>query len=758
LIGSAETDDAGAMAEFCLTHAWQLIEITQESPLDALREGNLERAWKLADFYDNERRFLWYWLLAWELKDTGKLQDARRLLERLQQKDLNRLLSWQASWRLYYAVYLSRQVRKVDESSFSALYQYLDRMAAIADEALDVFRLLLTPKVLYDNKTAAELLVEKLEVLQYVDEPSWLTRDLIGIATAQVRLGQQEAARDTLAIAVETTQQIDDELVRTLIIRDIAIAQAQAGELTAAWKTTQKIYLPADRAKALAALAIAQAKAGNTEREASLVTLALALETAQQEEYEHNRATALRAIAEAQIQMGKLADAFKTIGQIVKTDQGKAALLSVSIAQAKEGHKQAARTTLANALKDQWQIDSSLEQAKALVVIAGVQAQVGKYEATQKTLKRALKTVQGIDDAWERAEGLKAIYKVQMETANFADARETAQRLEDADKRAEALKEIAVAQVQADQKEAAQETLAFALEAAEQISNHIRQAETLALVGATQALAGDRKTAQIIFSDALEITQQIDEAWLRASTLGKIAAAKVLIGDRETARTIFTDALETARLDAGWVVAALQAIAEVQAWAGEFDAAMETAQQISHQGFYDDALTAIAEAQAQAGEFEAAIEVAQQIDYPPDEAKVLSRIAVALAKAGRKEAAKKTFVAALNAAYRMTFPSDKREAVQETIAVALASLGCELLLMQTVETILANPEAYLCDLAEVLAESSHKINLKRLLIDLKSLLSKCTNRLEMAYQMCGLLARLYPEKAEEIAKVVSELN
>ncbi|MEP0779683.1 SMEK domain-containing protein [Microcoleus sp. ZQ-A2] len=749
LMGGAETDDAGKMAEFCLTHAWQLIEITQESPLDALRERNLERAWKLADLYDNERRFLWYWLLGWELKDTGRLQDARRVLERLQQKDLNRLPSWQESWRLYYAVYLSRQVRKIDEGSFSALHQYLDQIAAIADEQRDVFHIFSTPKVLYENKTAAELLAKKLEILQYIDNPSWLTRDLIAIATAQVNLGQQEAARDTFDAAIETTQQIDDELLRALIIPEIAIAQAQAGELTAAWKTTQEIYIPTERAKALAALAIAQAKAGNTQRETALATLAVALETAQQEENEHNRATALQALAEAQIQMGKFGDAFETIGQIVNTDQGKAALLSMSIAQAKEGQKQAARTTLANALKDQLQINSFLEQAKALVVIATVQAQVGKYEATHKTLTSALETVNGIDDAWERAEGLKAIYKLQMETTNLADARETAQRIENAHNRTEALRKIAVAQLQAEQKEAAQETLTFALEAGQQIFNQIQRTEALAAIAAVQASAGDRKIAQAIFSDALETAQQIDESWLRAGELGKIAVAQASAGDRETAQAIFRDALELARSDSASEGAFL-AIAEAQAQAGDFDAAMETAQQISHQGFYDDALTAIAKAQVQAGEFDAAIEVVRQINYPPDEAKVLSSIAVALAKAGQTEAAQVNFTAALEAVQRMS-PCWEQVAELEAIALSLASLGFKQMAMQTVETFLANPKGYLCDFAEVFVETGQKTNFKRLLIER-------SNRLKSAYRMCGLLARLYPQKAEEIAKMVSEFR
>ncbi len=61
LSSAAEEDNAELMAEFILQHA-QWIEKTkvEESPLEALRKGSLERALKLVEIYEVERQILWY--------------------------------------------------------------------------------------------------------------------------------------------------------------------------------------------------------------------------------------------------------------------------------------------------------------------------------------------------------------------------------------------------------------------------------------------------------------------------------------------------------------------------------------------------------------------------------------------------------------------------------------------------------------------------------------------------------------------------
>jgi len=121
LEGAMVQYDATKMAEFCLTHARRLIEITQESPLDALRTGHLERAWALADLHDIEHNVLWHLLLVWELKDTGRLEEARTTLERLLAKELPRLSDWQGE----YAADLLSDALSVNAEAFMALQERL---------------------------------------------------------------------------------------------------------------------------------------------------------------------------------------------------------------------------------------------------------------------------------------------------------------------------------------------------------------------------------------------------------------------------------------------------------------------------------------------------------------------------------------------------------------------------------------------------------------------------------------------------------
>ncbi|NJL67359.1 MAG: hypothetical protein HC894_12350 [Microcoleus sp. SM1_3_4] len=127
LLAAAEEDKPGEMAEFLLVHARRLLQTTaQDSPLEALRKGSLERAWKLADLYEIERCVLWYLLLAWELKDTGKLEESRETLKRLQHKELPRLSTHPAiDWQSEYAAYLLANLFDVSEDVCTVLQQKL---------------------------------------------------------------------------------------------------------------------------------------------------------------------------------------------------------------------------------------------------------------------------------------------------------------------------------------------------------------------------------------------------------------------------------------------------------------------------------------------------------------------------------------------------------------------------------------------------------------------------------------------------------
>jgi hypothetical protein len=104
-------------------------EIIQESPLDALRKGNLEQAWSLADLFDSERCMLWYLLLAWELKDKDRFSEAGATLKRWQAKELRDLywmepsLRWMESPLRWMKSPLLAYVFDFSENAFTPLDQ-----------------------------------------------------------------------------------------------------------------------------------------------------------------------------------------------------------------------------------------------------------------------------------------------------------------------------------------------------------------------------------------------------------------------------------------------------------------------------------------------------------------------------------------------------------------------------------------------------------------------------------------------------------
>ncbi|NJL67361.1 MAG: hypothetical protein HC894_12360 [Microcoleus sp. SM1_3_4] len=119
-------------------------------------------------------------------------------------------------------------------------------------------------------------------------------------------------------------------------------------------------------------------------------------------------------------------------------------------------------------------------------------------------------------------------------------------------------------------------------------------------------------------------------------------------------------------------------------------------------------------------------------------------------KKGEKEALLKTFDAALQAKDKI---DDEKKCVESLRAIAqiqsLAGFGEQA--VKTVEAIVTNRNQYLPKVAAFLVETGDKQNFKKLLIP-------CAYYLDSAYEMCGYLARLYPEKAKVVAKFLSELN
>jgi tetratricopeptide (TPR) repeat protein len=293
--------------------------------------------------------------------------------------------------------------------------------------------------------------------------------------------------------------------------------------------------------------------------------------------------------------------------------------------------------------------------------------------------------------------------------------------------------------VQAGQRDAALATLTDSLEIARAMRGKEPQVWSLKVVVVAFAKAGE-------FNAAIETAREIYDKWTQAKALKLIAIMQVEAGH-------FDEALETVgKIDREQTPgeAFLLAKTTVQARAKKFDAALDTAKEMTNESTWSDAMCQIAVSRAQAREFDAAIDTVQKMNKENQQAAILGYIAAEQAKAGDIEAAQSTFNNALKKAQQIGQELERATALKE-IAEAQVEAGFGHQALKTAETILVDRDRYLPRIAASFVETGDKANFKKLLIP-------CAYYLEAAYEMCGHLARLYPEKTEEIAKVVSDFN
>jgi DNA polymerase III delta prime subunit len=167
LLGAAERDDAGAMAEFLLTHARRLLEITQDSPLEVYDKEGLEQAWKMAELFeeDLDKRILWKLLLLWKHGSNSiNRQSVKEHVDKLLRKQLPIL---QGDWQAECAAVILSHLDSGNKDQWlelvrnlltdyprSRLCNYLTRIGKL-DDAKSVFRKIGHP--VYKAKAGSEI-------------------------------------------------------------------------------------------------------------------------------------------------------------------------------------------------------------------------------------------------------------------------------------------------------------------------------------------------------------------------------------------------------------------------------------------------------------------------------------------------------------------------------------------------------------------------------------------------------------------------
>jgi len=589
-------------------------------------------------------------------------------------------------------------------------------------------------QVLAQTPTGFEKYVEQqLERLDELDLPEQRWQFFALLAVAKGVLEKMEQAWEIL----ERLQQKDLSHLSEYWMEDCAVYLLMRLLVVTKWKLTNLCKLILDD-HGLAELSQNLAEEGE---------FAAAFDTAQQIDNSYEQS---KVLAETRYLQSNQTPMILYQYRVFRSSRGEDVLTETAKAQAQAGNFIAALNTVQ-------QIGDSYEQVKALIEIAKTQPTPENFAAILNTAQQigdsyyvriavqyaphrvqlnfieALDAAQRNDFLSKRALVLTEIAKAQPTPENFSAALETAQQIDSSFFRALVLTEIAKAQPTS-------ENFIAALETAQLIDDSDKQAEVLAEIAKvqTQALTEIAKAqAQAKnFTAALKTAQLIDSSYYRAEALTEIAKAQPTPEN-------FTAAIKTAQLIdfSPYRAEALTEIAKAQAQAENFTAAVKTAQLINSSYYRALALTEIAKAQPIQENFTAAVKTAQLINSSYYRALALTEIAKA-------QPIQENFIAALKAAQQID-DSDKWALVLTEIAKAQIEAKLSKQALLTAEKISVNRNKHLPNIAAAFIKNNDKENFKRLLIP-------CAYYLDATYQMCGHLAKLYPEQATDIAKIVAK--
>ncbi|OBQ30276.1 MAG: hypothetical protein AN483_06235 [Aphanizomenon flos-aquae MDT14a] len=725
LLGAAEEDKAGEMAEFLLIHAQQLIEtISQDSPLDAMRKGSLNRALKIADLYEIERCVLWYLLLVWELKDTGKLADARATLERLWQKELPCFeIQGDADWQCDFAAYFLAHDFEISDSVCEFLGQKLnDRYQRILSIYLSDF----------NNFTAAinTLLNTKSDIQQI----SYLT----SIAKSQAEKGDITAAA-TFDKALEMIRKHFSSHNWFDIMIMIGEKQGELGNKEAMLAIFTEVY---DSAKTIINSSqpnpeledlerkIAIIKAGGeittqvidaeihseAHQEERLNQLKYRLNTSQVSNSDRNEI--LFAIASLYSDEEQYDKALEYVARINNPDRLATIQGLIAKGQAKSDQT-AARTTFATAIQmaqGYQQYELAFLQASELVNIAELQINKGLDQIDSNIVTIAHNIAQSINMLWQQATVLARVAEVlaKMEKDNeakeiFDHAIQIAQKIERQPERVHSFKFIALVQ-------ASIKYFSSACQTADKIELPWTQSEVIEKIAKLQTESGQREEAQKTLFNASQMLLSMSEGnrFIEGKRINIICTEVVLesVIDYETAQAKLMSFLKFAR---------------------------ESGKQ------RDVNLLTIVNAFVEMGDIPTAFNITDEIEDAWEQVIALWVITCGQYK---KQEQVTTLDAILKSTEKITNEKQRMESLKIIASVqVLVGLGEQA--VRTTEAILTERNRQIPQIASHFVYTGDHSNFKKILLP-------CAYYMDAAYEMCGYLAKLYPEQASSVARVIRE--
>jgi tetratricopeptide (TPR) repeat protein len=397
LQAAIEREDVPTMAEMLLLHA-RRVE-TVESPLDALRAGNPQRALKLAERIlreqDYQRGTLWLLLLAREscIRENGA---------EFATQCLNQIRDW---WHANRPQPLSGDWAPV---VVKILLQFPCAHAAeLAVILQDSAKAELVRGLLESGLCPLDERVEQaLAAAERIEDADWRSSAYRAVALALAQAGQAEQAQEAFQQALAAAERIEWADGRSEAYGAVVKALAQAGQAKQALEVARQIEDSDSRWWAFRAVAEALAQAGQAKQ---------ALEAARQIEDAWRRSNAFRAVAEALAQAGQAKQALEVARQIEDSDSRWWAVYEVVEALAQAGQAK-------QALEVARQIEDSDSRWWAVYEVVEALAQAGQFE-------QALEVAQQIEDASKRSGAFCEVVKALAQAGQAEQALEVARQI-----------------------------------------------------------------------------------------------------------------------------------------------------------------------------------------------------------------------------------------------------------------------------------------------------------------------------------------
>src|SRR2546427_3170973 len=314
LLGTADRNDPSIIAECLLLHAHLRIAITSESPLAALRNGNVSRAWALADLSEPNLCLLWHLVVTWELCEHDRHEAARETLDRVISKPLPRLPK--ASWEERCADILLPFVSEVSDEILLTLskqilhYQGRDNLSrALEDKGL----LNLALEVARQNKGPLLRIAHLQAKTGAFSQALQTAQQDIGALSAVARV---QAERQQFEDALVTAQKIGEGFYREITFQEIVEEQAKAREFARASRTAMEIKSVLAISKALAVIAREQFIVGQNEQARTLFDKAR--RASEETDSISLRADALIEVADEQVKAGDYLGAVQTAARALE--------------------------------------------------------------------------------------------------------------------------------------------------------------------------------------------------------------------------------------------------------------------------------------------------------------------------------------------------------------------------------------------------------------------------------------------------------